>query len=149
MRLADGHGLTSILAKQEMQVGHVDALVVIGIYRSCRAEESHCTSVLVQHGRLANGGNGSVEGHDVARGGYPKGEVGIGEGLEVVEAQHRFVRNLVGTTMSHVVHHQRACGLLLFNDARYFGVSVARCARFSLKHIPHHLFNKVLWMLCC
>ena len=147
LRLAKCHGLTPIFTEQKMQIGHVYTLIVVGIDSPRGAEESHRASVFVQYGCLANGGNSPVERHNVARCGYPKGQIGIGESLKIIEAQHRFVRNLVGTTMPHVVHNQCASSLLLLDDVCYFGIRVARCTGFALKHVPHHLLNKVLWML--
>ena len=102
-----------MLHKREVKAG-----VLAGIYGTCGAVERHSSTLLVEHSRLIH----TVEGHDVARRRHPKRQIGVGEGLEVVDSQDLLVRYLNLRTVSGIVHDERSLLLLRLYKLRNFRI---------------------------
>ena len=61
-----------VFAEHIGHVGKVHGLVVIGIHGAGGAEEGYGSSIGIEEGCIANVGNVSIEGHNVARGSNPE-----------------------------------------------------------------------------
>ena len=108
MGFADGNGASVVLIGEHvLHKREVKAGVLAGIYGTCCAVDG-----LIH----------TVEGHDVARRRHPKRQIGVGEGLEVVDSQDLLVRYLNLRTVSGIVHDERSLLLLRLYKLRNFRI---------------------------
>ena len=123
--------------------GEVHRLVVVGIDSSCGAEEGHTPTLLTQHHGLTDVVFLSVEGHNVARGRKPQGQMIGGGSLEVGELHHQFMGEGVRRTVTVVIHKQGTIGHLLFDLTGSLRIGVARGRRDALVGIPIDLLHLI------
>ena len=122
------HGLsdTDAWCQHIAREGQVHRFVIGGIDGTGGTKEGHTPTLTVQHHGLADIVLLPVEGHDVARGRHPQGQLHRRGGLEVSQFHHQLVREGVGCSVSAVVHHQCATLHLLFDESSHVGIAVAR-----------------------
>ena len=147
LSLTHRDGLAVVVQTQHAaQEGHVESLVGVGIHRARGAVEGHSTAIGIEHGLLADGGGGAIEGHDVAGSRNPQRQVFVGELAEVAQREHSLVRDLILDAVTGIVEDERAFGLLLLDGSRGSGIAVAGRRGQARIGIPHHLLNLVAGM---
>ena len=137
LRLAYSDIGAVLRGEQGLKVGTVDSPVAVYPHRSRCSVECHRTAVAVEHRRLADVLLLRVEGHDVARRRYPQRQVGVAESGKVGQREHTLMRYLVGTSVSAVVHYQRAGALLLLYYLGHVGICVSGRRRYTGVCVPH------------
>ena len=141
LRLAEGQRFPVFPAEHGREEGPVDELVVGGEHRTRGTEEGDSSTVGIHDGRRADVVLYVVKGHDVARGGDPQWQVGVGEILEVGELEHALVCDEPRTAVSGIVHDERAVLLLAFDDGGNLGIGMSRGGGLFGIGVPHHLFQ--------
>ena len=122
------HGNTTTIgigAEHMLHKGLVDDTVVVGINGAGGTKEGNSAAIVVVHGQLAKVLFLSVEGHDIARGGNPQGQVqghALGEELLL---DGLLVGHDIDGAMAGVVHHQSTTLHLLTNELLYLGIAIA------------------------
>ncbi len=121
----------------------VHRLVVVSIDSSCGTKEGHTPTLLTQHHGLADIVFLSVEGHNVARGRKPQGQMIGGGSLEVGELHHQFMGEGVRRTVTIVIHKQGTVGHLLFDLTGSLRIGIACSGRDTLVGIPVDLLHLI------